>query len=160
MRDRFRSHSRAKKNLAIAYHFARTSGSRSDSEFECRNCKRLKLHKGRNCKLYFPADWVTDRKEHAWFARYQHRDKWASQRKIPGEFARVESTVISECPTSLITPDSKRFLGEYFASTTAHREFGAIMYGSDPNRWPAWWFDVVSVLANAKNEAESIEMTE
>jgi hypothetical protein len=42
----------------------------------------------------------------------------------------------------------------------AHREFGAVKYGANPDKWPAWWFDVVSALAHAKNEAEEIEMTE
>jgi len=83
-----------------------------------------------------------------------------NNRKVDGAFDVVQSTAITECPTSFISPESKWLLGEYYAATTAHREFGAIKYGANPDKWPAWWFDVVNVLAYAKYEAESIEMTE
>ena len=161
MRNRLWSLGCAKKKLAVAYHFARTSDQRGDGEeFDCGHCKKLKLHKGRNCKLFFPLEWLTGRKDAAWKATYKHRDKWEHQRKISGAYEPLASTVITECPTSLITSESKWFLGEYFAATTAHREFGAIKYGTNPDRWPAWWFDVVSVLARAKDDAEAIETSE
>jgi hypothetical protein len=73
---------------------------------------------------------------------------------------RVSSTVLSECPTSFITPDSKFLLAEYFAASAAHKEFGVAKFGPDSDRWPAWWFDVVTTLAHARYEAESIELSE
>ena len=146
------------KKLAIAYHFERT-GDRRLQQFDCGHCKRLKLHKGRNCK-FFPADWIEGRKENAWFAQYKHRDHWEGQRKVTGQHQRVQSTVLSECPTSFITAESQFLLSEYLAAFTAHQEFGAVQYGSNPNRWPAWWFDVVTTIANAKHEADSIVTTD
>jgi hypothetical protein len=63
----------------------------------------------------------------------------------------------SECPVSLITPESIRLVEDFVSAQSAHRVFGATLHGNDSGKWPAYWHDAVDVLSHAQNEANALE---
>lgn len=77
----------------------------------------------------------------------------------PGAFDAIQSTRLTECPTSFITDESNWILDELNTAQMAHAAFGVSKYGANLDRWPAWWFDAVAAFWYAKSEADRIEMT-
>jgi hypothetical protein len=69
----------------------------------------------------------------------------------------IMSCSTSECPVSIITPESIRLVEDFVSAQSVHRTFGASPYGADSNKWPAFWHDAVAVLSAAQSEADSIE---
>lgn len=54
----------------------------------------------------------------------------------------------AECPTSAITGESI-WLVEQIRTAMLMKENGAIMWGADANRHPAWWVDAHDAIAAA-----------
>lgn len=65
-----------------------------------------------------------------------------------------------ECPVSLSTPEIRQLINIESENRRYHSACGAAMYGSDPNKWPAWWADTVNVLEIERirtDEAKALE---
>jgi hypothetical protein len=65
-----------------------------------------------------------------------------------------------ECPQSLITEASKFLLTMHYGADSAHKATGASLFGPNASKWPAWWFDAISVIQSAKSEADAIQASE
>lgn len=81
----------------------------------------------------------------SWRAEYQ-----ASDGKVSWD-VDVESLA---CPVSVITPESLSVTRQFFNARRALKMGGAL-YGSDSSRWPARWFDAVTLLQHEIEREEA-----
>lgn len=51
-----------------------------------------------------------------------------------------------ECPVSLVTSESQRFLANFYAGERVRKATGGVLYGPDSSKWSARWFDAVDVI--------------
>lgn len=66
----------------------------------------------------------------------------------------VEEIELSECPVSLITPESRQLV-EIQVSAQTMSKSGVSLYGPDASRWPARMYDAAVVVQQEHNRAEN-----
>lgn len=58
------------------------------------------------------------------------------------------------CPVSVITPESIAAVCKFFEARRALK-LGGVLYGADASRWPARWWDTVSLLQHEVEREEA-----
>lgn len=88
-----------------------------------------------------------------------HTIEWTNKAKegMAPETTRVtiRSSASTECPVSLVAPDSMYLLELVHGSQVTHEATGSALFGHDSARWPAIFFDAVRVVSAAKYAVES-----
>lgn len=76
---------------------------------------------------------------------------WIPRAEIGEKKAEVIGYRNSECPTSYITPQSIWMLELTTANDVIQRSAGgAMMFGPDAAKWPAWWVDALVAIGSAE----------
>lgn len=71
---------------------------------------------------------------------------------------QIDHVATSECPTSLITGESKTWLELEATNRRTKEAAGASLFGPDTAQWPAWWVDVVTTVESARVSIEIARM--
>ena len=91
-------------------------------------------HLDKNCRRFAP-ETFDPAKPDWWWPNYE-----------VGEFSfRLDEISSNECPISYRSGESIHLVQLLSRNDTTHRAGGAVMFGSDTCRWPAWWCDAVAI---------------
>jgi hypothetical protein len=124
----------------VAWHFSRAK-EWIRPHYKCEWCKGERRYVRRNCRQ-FPGDWKR-RPADVWVRKIERAD-------AKGNKSEVVIASSAECPVSAITPESMFLIEMIHGSQVAHEMTGAALFGPDPGRWPAIYFDAVRTIHRAK----------
>lgn len=130
----------SEKKLAVAWLHSRAGGW-TRAEYHCGHCREKRLYVDRNCNRHFPE-----------LVQIGRRPRWAPKFTVQigdkKKLVTVSRFRTAECPTSLITGESI-WLVEQVRTAMVMKEHGAVLFGPDASRHPAWWVDALEAVATA-----------
>ena len=92
-----------------------------------------------------------------WAPEYEYQGFRPDGSRIPRTFT-VDGVSSAECPVSRITPESRKMLDLISRNMRTRDAAGAVLFGTDTQHWPAWWWDAVTIAEAQKLAADEARM--